>query len=201
MSPQPMIAGFEEWEKLHKYGWTGRAGNNWEFHHRGYIEKWNNRADSIVAESPNGQSSTDDDYLPWYETNTIKFIKDPNKYNFQEEGYREYSDHAKFYADALSDICKKVEDYKKSEDVCQNSICMNILLELTSHSMSALSLGAHEMPILKPTQSLVDLQPQPSQPVGKVRKRNIPHRGIGGGRQKIVEEEEPQDDRGIGGAR
>ncbi|CAI9105969.1 OLC1v1005011C1 [Oldenlandia corymbosa var. corymbosa] len=96
--------------------------------------------------------------------------------------------------DALSDICKMVEDYKKSEDVCQNSVCTNLLLELTSHSMSALSLGAHEIPILIPTKSLVDLQPQPSQPVGKVRKRNIPHRGIGGGRQKIVEEEEPEFD-------
>ncbi|CAI9108647.1 OLC1v1008305C1 [Oldenlandia corymbosa var. corymbosa] len=63
--PQPMIAGFEEWEKLHKYGRTGRAGNNWEFHHREYIEKWNNRVDFIVAGSPSGQSSTDDDYLPW----------------------------------------------------------------------------------------------------------------------------------------
>ncbi|CAI9115199.1 OLC1v1016038C1 [Oldenlandia corymbosa var. corymbosa] len=150
--------------------WTGRGGNNWELHHREYIEKWNNRADSIVAGSSSAQSSTDDDYLPWYETNTIKFIKDPNKYNFQEEGYREHSDRAKFYADALGDICKKVEDYKKSEDVCQNSVCTNLLLELTSHSMSALSLGAHEMPILIPTQSLVDLQPQPSQPVGKVHK-------------------------------
>ncbi|CAI9117259.1 OLC1v1018610C1 [Oldenlandia corymbosa var. corymbosa] len=192
--PQPMIVGFQEWEKLHKYGRTGRGGNNWELHHREYIEKWNNRADSIVAGSPSAQSSTDDDYLPWYESNTIKFIKNPNKYNFQEEGYREHSDRAKFYADALSDICKMVEDYKKSEDVCQNSVCTNLLLELTSHSMSALSLGAHEMPILIPTQSLVDLQPQPSQPVGKVRKRNIPHRGIGGGRQKIVEEEEPKFD-------
>ncbi|CAI9095883.1 OLC1v1031913C1 [Oldenlandia corymbosa var. corymbosa] len=192
--PQPMIVGFQEWEKLHKYGRTGRGGNNWELHHREYIEKWNNRADSIVAGSPRAQSSTDDDYLPWYESNTIKFIKDPNKYNFQEEGYREHSDRAKFYADALSDICKMVEDYKKSEDVCQNSVCTNLLLELTSHSMSALSLGAHEMPFLIPTQSLVDLQPQPSQPVGKVRKWNIPHRGIGGGRQKIVEEEEPEFD-------
>ncbi|CAI9090217.1 OLC1v1024943C1 [Oldenlandia corymbosa var. corymbosa] len=158
--PQPMIAGFKEWEKLHKYGRTRRAGNNWEFHHREYIEKWNNRANSIVAGSLSGQSSTDDDYLTWYDTNTIKFIKDPNKYNFQEEGY----------------------------------LCMDLILELAAHAMSALSLGAHELPILKPTQSLVDIPPQPSQPVGKVHKRNIPYRGIGGGRKKIMEEEEDEEE-------
>ncbi|CAI9094515.1 OLC1v1030268C1 [Oldenlandia corymbosa var. corymbosa] len=137
-----MITGCEEWENLHKWGKTGRVGTNCEHHHREYIAKWNNRADTIVPGSPvSGQSSTDDDYLPWYKIKTIKFINDPNKYNFMEEGFREYSDRAKFY----------VEDYNKSKDVCQNSVCMNLLDEIVIHAMSALFVGENEMPILKPS--------------------------------------------------
>jgi hypothetical protein len=76
--PEPtLLLDAVEHRRLHRLTRIGRPSEDWRTFHHAAIARWEQRFDTLVVGVSTRVAETADDYLPWYQERTVRYISNP----------------------------------------------------------------------------------------------------------------------------